>query len=155
MAKYTVASIGRSSFEEDLPDSILGAEITRHILTFECRSSKNRIKKQEKGTIMKYKLLSKPNQAINEGEIDKSPKEMYTNFEKTRVKHEPYENMVQNINNIVNQLLKQARTDMEGDNFSDYDLEFLLNDSLPRIQDGISYAMSAIEALTSKDDEND
>jgi hypothetical protein len=104
---------------------------------------------------MKYKLLSKPNQAINEGEIDKSPKEMYSDFNQTRVLHEPYENIVNNINSLVNQLLKQAKTDMEGDNFSDYDLEFLLNDSLPRIQDGISYAMSAIEALTSKDDEND
>jgi|ETNvirenome_6_85_1030632.scaffolds.fasta_scaffold152808_1 hypothetical protein len=105
----------------------------------------------------KYELLTKPSPVANisEGEIDKSPKEMYSNFDQSRVKHEPYENMVQNINNVVNQLLRQVRSDMEGDYFNNYDLEFLLNDSLPRLQDGISYAISSIEALTSKDDEND
>ena len=99
-----------------------------------------------------YKLLSTPNMKVEET-INKATPQYYSNYAQSLNKAEPYENIVRNINNQVNQLIKLAQADYKTDSLEAPDKEFLLYDSLPRCLDAVNYAIAAIEAL--KPDELD
>jgi len=99
-----------------------------------------------------YKLLATPNMKVEET-INKATPQHYSNYAQSLKKAEPYENIVRNVNNQINQLIKLCQADYKTDSLEPQDKEFLLYDSLPRLQDAVNYAIAAIEAL--KPDELD
>ena len=99
-----------------------------------------------------YKLLSTPDMKVEET-INKATPQYYSNYAQSMKKAEPYENIVRNVNNQLNQLIKLCQADYKAGSLEPQYKEFLLYDSLPRLQDAVNYAIAAIEAL--KPDEND
>jgi hypothetical protein len=65
--------------------------------------------------------------------------------------HQPYEQLVITMHQYIDSFLKRARADLDSGNLSPYDIEFLLNDVLKRLQDQVDYARSSIESYKEVD----
>lgn len=82
-------------------------------------------------------------------EIYKSGEDGYevpSHFTSTSYHHEPYEQLVSTMNQYIDSFLKRARADLDSNNLTPYDIEFLLDDVLERLQTQLDYARSSIES---------
>jgi len=73
--------------------------------------------------------------------------EFPSRYTSTSYRHQPYEALVTAIHDYIDSFLKRARADLDSGNLSPYDIEFLLNDVLKRLQDQVDYASSTVEAF--------
>ena len=89
-----------------------------------------------------YDLLVAPSQKVDE-QVNYSPSDKYSFPHEKMVKYQFYENAVEQISKIVENIVKQAKHDK----LSEYDVEFIINDTMSRVQDAIGYTISTLEAL--------
>ena len=71
-----------------------------------------------------YKLLSTPDMKVEET-INKATPQHYSNYAQSLKRAEPYENIVRNVNNQLNQLIKLCQADYKTDSLEPQDKEFL------------------------------
>jgi hypothetical protein len=93
-----------------------------------------------------YDLLVAPKQKVDE-QVNYSPSDKYSFPHEKMVKYQFYENAVEQISKIVENIAKQAKHDK----LSEYDVEFIINDTMSRVQDAIGYTISTLEALKQDD----
>jgi len=72
--------------------------------------------------------------------------ELPSHFTSTSYHHQPYEALVAAMHGYIDSFLKRARADLDSNNLTPYDIEFLLNDVLERLQTQLDYAKSSIES---------
>lgn len=77
--------------------------------------------------------------------------EVPSHFTSTSYHHQPYEQLVISMNQYIDSFLKRARADLDSGNLKAYDIEFLLNDVLKRLQNQVDYARSSIESYKEVD----
>lgn len=77
--------------------------------------------------------------------------EFPSRYTSTSYRHQPYEALVTAMHDYTDSILKRARADLDSGNLSSYDIEFLLNDVLKRLQDQVDYAKSSIETYKQAD----
>ena len=77
--------------------------------------------------------------------------EFPSHYTSTSFHHQPYEALVTAMHDYIDSFLKRARADLDSGNLSPYDIEFLLNDVLKRLQDQVDYARSSIESYKEVD----
>jgi hypothetical protein len=73
--------------------------------------------------------------------------EFPSRYTSTSYHHQPYEALVSAMHDYIDSLLKRARADLDSGNLGPYDIEFLLNDVIKRLQDQVDYASSTVEAF--------
>jgi len=71
-------------------------------------------------------------------------------YSSTSYKHQPYEQFVTTMHDMVDNFLKRIRADMDSNNLAPEDVDFLLSDVLERIQSQVDYAKSTISAIHAK-----
>lgn len=77
--------------------------------------------------------------------------EFPSRYTSTSFHHQPYEALVTAMHDYIDSFLKRARADLDSGNLSPYDIEFLLNDVLKRLQDQVDYARSSVESYKEVD----
>lgn len=101
----------------------------------------------------RYELLATPNsntKKINENR-EASPTEYYPTQALSQAKYKFYENTMMQIGRLVSQMAKEAQTSgLRGD-----DVDYLLNDTFPRLEDAVAYAKSVVEVLRNKKEDED
>jgi hypothetical protein len=88
------------------------------------------------------------------GDISYAGKESHkvpSRYTSTSFHHQPYEALVTAMHQYIDSFLKRARADLDSGNLTPYDIEFLLNDVLKRLQDQVDYARSSVESYKEVD----
>jgi len=73
------------------------------------------------------------------------PTDQPEGFTTTSFQHQPFEALVSSMNKSTENLLKIVRDRVDTGNIGTYDIEFLLNDVLKRLQDQLNYIRASIE----------
>ena len=97
-----------------------------------------------------YDLLATPFGSINEDKQE-SPSDKYPFPHEQIIKHRPFENIADGVSNLLKKMIDDARSGREAGNLKDLDMEFLMNDTMKRIQTAVDYANTALQVLVKKD----
>lgn len=97
-----------------------------------------------------YDLLATPFKIIKEDKQE-SPSDKYPFPHEQIIKHRPFENIADGVSNLLKKMIDDARSGREAGNLKDLDMEFLMNDTMNRIQTAVDYANTALQVLVKKD----
>ena len=97
-----------------------------------------------------YDLLATPFKIIKEDKQE-SPSDKYPFPHEQIIKHRPFENIADGVSNLLKKMIDDARSGREAGNLKDLDMEFLMNDTMNRIQAAVDYANTALQVLVKKD----